>query len=515
MGKLTTLAEARKLCPELVVVEGEDLSPFRDVSKKLYTLLRTYSWNKKVERLGLDEVFLDATDIVDYNAALLNPNSLAQSFFYLSRQDPEQGFAFDATSIAGCVCGSLPGGDAVSNPSYGRLLLASHFARYLRLRIEEQGYTSAGGISTNKLLSKLVGNQNKPRNQTTLLGLHREDVLSFVAAHPLRKVPGIGSRTTRLLEAHVLQKAVEPEVHSMECVLTAGDARSHPGMSAHVLERILGGPGAERGIGEKVWGLLHGVDRAEVKAASDLPTQISIEDTYQGLDSMAQITQELRKIAASLLRRMHLDLVDEADEAAGHGAVAVQRWQAHPRTIRLTTRPKYAISEGKPYNYNRVSHSRPLPTFIFSFATPREEIIEKLVSECLLPMFRKLNPEPSGWHIGLLNICVANLVRTGTPDPAGRGRDISIMFRTQEDVLKEFRVYDHGPTAEQEDGKTEGGEVSDLHVQQGGEDDDEGTEGSYDGWGDDLEGLEACTICGIHIPHFAAGAHQRYHLLGD
>lgn len=49
------------MCPELVLVDGEDLTPFRDTSKTLYQFLRSYSWNDKVERLGLDEVFMGIT----------------------------------------------------------------------------------------------------------------------------------------------------------------------------------------------------------------------------------------------------------------------------------------------------------------------------------------------------------------------------------------------------------------------------------------------------------------------
>lgn len=52
------VSEARKACPELVVVDGEDLTPFRDVSKILFNYFKSYSWNNKVERLGLDEVFM-------------------------------------------------------------------------------------------------------------------------------------------------------------------------------------------------------------------------------------------------------------------------------------------------------------------------------------------------------------------------------------------------------------------------------------------------------------------------
>ena len=46
-------------------------------------------------------MFLDVTDIIDYNVALLNPNDLSHSFLYLKRNDPTIGFPFDAARIAG------------------------------------------------------------------------------------------------------------------------------------------------------------------------------------------------------------------------------------------------------------------------------------------------------------------------------------------------------------------------------------------------------------------------------
>lgn len=56
--KLMLISEARSVCKDLVLVDGEDLTPFRDTSKILFNFLRSYSWNARVERLGFDEVFM-------------------------------------------------------------------------------------------------------------------------------------------------------------------------------------------------------------------------------------------------------------------------------------------------------------------------------------------------------------------------------------------------------------------------------------------------------------------------
>lgn len=550
--KLMGIPDAKKICPDLVLVDGEDLSNFRDVSKKLYHLLRSYSWNGKVERLGLDEVFLDVTDMVAYNVELLNPHALHQSFFCLSRQDPELGFAYDATSLAGCAHGSPPPADQhdADFPLYLRLVAASHLAQYLRLKIEKEGYTSACGISQNKVLSKLVGSVHKPRNQTTLLAFHEPDVWAFVDSHNLRKIPGVGNRITSILEVHVLASAAgpDPNFRSFEAAVTAGRVRTHPDVSsAPALERLLGGrPGAEKCIGEKVWCLLHGVDNSPVKPASDIPTQISIEDTYQGLDDMREIDRQLRLLANSLLRRMHADLVEEVDDDDDEGdddgnppspATAQvpetekkkkkTRWLAHPKTIRLSTRPYLRANSGKPYNYARVSRSQPLPGFVFALADAsfsREALADRLVDAVLLPMFRRLNPAAENWNVGLLNVCVANMVAVGG-DPGrrrgiGGGRDIGAMFRRQEDVLREFRVYDDDDDGAGDEmmpiragggddmGAEDGGGVTVVEVEKH-EDDDSDAESSWEG--DNRDGLECCARCGHLIPGFALVAHERYH----
>ena len=54
--KLQLISEAKKLCPDLVIVLGEDISRFRDKSKELYAFFRSFSWNPRCERLGFDEV---------------------------------------------------------------------------------------------------------------------------------------------------------------------------------------------------------------------------------------------------------------------------------------------------------------------------------------------------------------------------------------------------------------------------------------------------------------------------
>lgn len=624
VGKLMSIAEAQRVCPDLVLVNGEDLSRFRDVSKKLWAVLRAHSWSRRVERLGLDEVFLDVTDVVAYNRELLNARALGASFFQLDRRDPVKGFAFDASRFCGCLqpgAEKANGGGGVvdlEDPLCVRLMLASHLAGYLRHKLDEDfGYTSSGGISTSKVLAKLAGNVNKPNNQTTLLA--RDDaVAAFMDAHSIRKIPGIGSRIAQLMEEHLLSRPAKQRDREGNN-LTVGEARRHPGMSSELLEQILDRPGAERGSGEKVWNLLHGVDASEVKEASDVPTQISIEDTYMSrpLQTSAEVTRELHAIATSLIRRMRVDLTEadmhpttQRELTTGPSAAAAPRWLAYPKTLRLSTRtkPKQGIPvssstsgassrEVEVPNFSRSSRSAPLPSFVFQFspqssittspAPPSpsrstsapapapssplscEELASRLVTESLLPLFRRLHPSRGGgWNLALLNVCVTNMVLVARDETAvAPGRDIGRMFRTQEDKLREWTVYDtssppsplaaaaaaapasaspNNVIAGAVDGSVDGyameeqqqeeGEEREL-VRAGDEEDEEDAQfprqvamsGDSSGSGmvdegddDDIweeEQAESdshrCQICGHGIPAFAMSAHERFHAMDE
>ena len=54
------------------------------------------------------------------------------------------------------------------------------------------------------------------------------------------------------------------------------DVRISQGMGPEPLGRLLASPGVPRDLGDKVWGLINGVDDTEVAKAKEVPQQISI-----------------------------------------------------------------------------------------------------------------------------------------------------------------------------------------------------------------------------------------------
>lgn len=566
LRKLQLISEARQSCPDVVIVLGENLDRFRDASKDLYSYLEAFTWNRKVERLGFDEVFMDVTDIVEYNHALLNFHDPANSFFQLSRDDPTAGFSFDASRVAGHQYPDVKSRshDLLSLNSTSdlglltRLILGSHLAQHLRhLLEEEKGYTSTVGISTTKLLAKLVGNLHKPKGQTTLMppyecdsknaehsklstSLLTSNVTAFIDSHEIGKIPGIGFKMAHKIRNHIesRQTAFDGSLAytgNFESI-NVHEVRTHPGMGPQSLEKLLGGPGAERGIGGKVWDLINGVDDTEVREAKKIPTQLSIEDSYTRLDTISQVQIELRLLATTLLRRMRVDLLED-DEEDSSGVT--KRWLAHPKTLRLSTRPRPPPNPDgtRARSHNRISRSAPMPNFFFSLREAPEILVEKLVQEILLPMFHRLHPEKH-WNLSLVNIAVTNMVEAASEDGSGGGRDISRMFKRQKDVLKEWKVEDKdvppdvlsvgvGDTSI----PTENSDVARAGLAEavsvGGSEDmiwtTQHSMASSDRWDDEdggfdednEQGSESCGICGAVMPAFAMAAHERYHDLGD
>ncbi|KAL8642976.1 MAG: hypothetical protein Q9228_000375 [Teloschistes exilis] len=554
--KLQRVTEARKQCPDAIVMLGEDLTRFRNASKDNYNFLRKFAWSGKVERLGFDEVFIDVTDMIDYNLEMLNHNALQSSFFYLARLDPTIGFTYDCSSISGHTVPGLPDAFLSDYTNAGtslkdadntlclRLLLGSHLAQYLRHQLEEhQGYTATVGISTNKLISKLVGNVNKPKSQTTLippytpLDTGESNVTRFLDSHDIGRIPGIGFKLAQKIRDFVLGR---PAAFDAGLVyggtkenVTVKDVRLFPSMGDDLLEELLGGPGAPKGIGVKVWGLINGVDPTEVSKARE-------EDSYIRLDTMTEVEKELGILSRSLIAQIRLDLscADDddqslADEQTGDaeasGSVPARQWLAYPRTLRLTTRPRPPMNRDGtfPRTFNRISRSCGMPAFTLSFSSSVKELSEQLVQETLIPLFKKLHPENLGWNLSLMNLCAANMVLTAASTKGSAGRDISKMFKTQDQVLKDWKVKDDllvtpaEPGPRSTDGPVHKVVDTQLHCiespssSQGRERDSQEGEDVWQSDDEDLTFEYGCTTCGLSVPYFAIAAHERFHDLQD
>lgn len=232
---------------------------------------------------------------------------------------------------------------------------------------------------------------------------------------------------------------------------------------------------------------------------------------------MPELLKQLDGLARSLLSRMRIDLLADDDDVdvseredvkewetnppAKPKAASTKKWLAHPKTLRLTTRPRMPLQPDgtRIRSFKRISHSAPLPTFVFNLSDSIDHLATKLVRENIVQMFRKLHPEKSGWNLSLVNLAVTNMAETAGNSKTANGRDIRGMFRRQDEILKDFRVTD---TVEHEESSN--GDAG----KRGAEAEDE-----YSGWDDEeMEGMKVCCgECGTRLPSFAMSAHERFH----
>lgn len=164
--KCITITEAKRLCPSLVLVNGEDLINYRRMSQSIFEVI--HETVSAVEKLGFDENFIDVTDLV--NTRLTN-KSITETDNNFLTYPPNK-------SVYECSCGC---GE--------RLLEGALIAEEIRKNLfDKLKIKCCAGISHNKLLAKLVGSMNKPNNQTILVSIYDEEFMRSLLK--LNKITG-------------------------------------------------------------------------------------------------------------------------------------------------------------------------------------------------------------------------------------------------------------------------------------------------------------------------------------
>jgi DNA polymerase iota len=151
-----------------------------------------------------------------------------------------------------------------------------------------------------------------------------------------------------------------------------------------------------------------------------------------------------------------------------------------------------------------------MPNFVFNLIETDESLAERLVQEALIPAFRKLHPEKSGWNLSLVNIAGTNMAETAAETKDSEGRDIGRMLKRQDEVLKDWRVMDREPLSEDPTIPNASREIQATPAEW-----NKGDSNPYQGtWESDDSADDSphiCEICGNMMPLFAAAAHDRYH----
>ncbi|XP_023953330.1 DNA polymerase iota [Bicyclus anynana] len=250
--KCMLVTDALKVCPNLKLVNGEDLHDYRAASNKIFTVLQ--SWKCPVEKLGMDENFIDVTNLVQEKLKTVNITAITVS-----------GNVFSEPTLE-CICGC-----------HARLKIASQIASEMRNKIyDELGYTTCAGIAHNKLLAKLICPFKKPNDQTTIFPEHGASFMSTL--QNVRSIPSIGSKTMETLVTHK--------------IITVSDLQMVP---LEILKKHFSGDMAVR-----LKNLSIGVDNTPVKQTGR-PQSIGLEDSFKTVSVKSEVEEKFSALLQRLL----------------------------------------------------------------------------------------------------------------------------------------------------------------------------------------------------------------------
>ncbi|KAK6492455.1 DNA polymerase kappa isoform X1 [Huso huso] len=185
---------AKKLCPNLIIVQLH-FDKYKAVSAEVREIFADYDPN--FLPMSLDEAYLDITEHLEQRRCW--PES--RRTCYISTDSPSEG-------------GSVNEGDGNTSPVlfedspplppqkavvFG--ISAEEVVKEMRFRIEQRTtLTASAGIAPNMMLAKVCSDKNKPNGQY-MIPPDRQAVMDFIQGLPIRKVPGIGKVTEKMLRA--------------------------------------------------------------------------------------------------------------------------------------------------------------------------------------------------------------------------------------------------------------------------------------------------------------------------
>lgn len=257
------IKEALEVLPDLVLVDGSDLTHYRQFSSEISAVAQSFT--PVVERLGLDENYVDITEIVG-------------DYFEKS----------DLSNIEGHVYGDkeptlAPTADLCGCGCQQRMVAGALVAKKLRQQIfEATGITCCAGIAHNKLLAKLVSGYYKPNQQTVLFPwLVHHLMNSLVSA---KSIPGIGSSTFKDLEKIGISTVKDLQSSSLTFLQSKFDEETS----------------------KKLRDLSFGIDETPVRR-SGRPQSIGLEDAFRKVNSIAEVRIKYSTLLERLLKLMKED----------------------------------------------------------------------------------------------------------------------------------------------------------------------------------------------------------------
>ncbi|KAM6187321.1 DNA polymerase kappa isoform 1-T1 [Sarcoramphus papa] len=203
---------AKKLCPHLTIVPL-NFEKYGKVSKEVREILTEYDPN--FMPMGLDEAYLNITEHLEER---LNWPEDKRRFFFNTESTTEKD-KDDINMSAKCNEGGYSSSPVLfedntplmddrpeqRDQSVENSIIfgtsAEEVVKEIRFRIEQKTQlTASAGIAPNTMLAKMCSDRNKPNGQCRIAP-ERQAVLDFLKDLPIRKVPGIGKVTEKMLKA--------------------------------------------------------------------------------------------------------------------------------------------------------------------------------------------------------------------------------------------------------------------------------------------------------------------------
>ncbi|XP_036382733.1 DNA polymerase kappa [Megalops cyprinoides] len=192
---------AKKLCPGLVIVPP-NFDKYRAVSAEVREIFADYDPNFLA--VSLDEAYLDISEHVAQRRGW--PESVRTHPVRAAEEGDGKGppGEGDADSLSPVLFEDSPSSSPAGRGA-GRAVVfgtcAEEAVREMRFRIEQRTtLTASAGIAPNSMLAKVCSDKNKPNGQYRIPA-ERQTVLDFIQDLPIRKVPGIGKVTEKMLGA--------------------------------------------------------------------------------------------------------------------------------------------------------------------------------------------------------------------------------------------------------------------------------------------------------------------------
>ncbi|KAJ3417229.1 hypothetical protein HDV05_006435 [Chytridiales sp. JEL 0842] len=533
VGKLVLLSDALKKCPDLTVILGEDISIYRRFSRHISNIVRLLmngslgkedpnhlkklieaalstrmtnstdpppkQWIVQVERLGMDELFLDVTQLIQKHLETRDNHSWpdGEIVFRLpsSYEDNQElkeelgcwaaGFSYRPGTFHPET--HLVGSDMVDQMPRDQLeylQLASHIAAHIRQTIKGlAGFTTSAGISHNKLFSKIAASVKKPNAMTVILP--GEDGNRLFDKMDVRAVPGIGYSTMKALfarlerdkgsgfwtddapntngnaynsseimmgdddedgEAYASQKD-DSETGNLSTEPRGGPKRTVKAFreqtSLQLLQETLGDT-----LGLKIYDLLRGRDSSPV-LSTGWSLQISVEDSFQSCKTLDDARAHLLDCCESLISRF------DEEELIASTNTDQKTYRRKAKSIRLTIRRR--IPGRRAMMADRESKSGPMPVEFYDYSLSAKQRAEIIVDHALIPLLKRLlsplstttsgGPVKSAandeWDLTLINVAAVDLKRG---EPAYRSIASYFSNAPSKETIETKKTHEPPPT---------------------------------------------------------------------